>query len=156
VKRRSVIVIAAVAIIALMAVAAISLGAVHTKSTPSLTGQKPTAPSIGAADTQNGKASSIILVTIPKDSSTVKFGQRVFNPDPALIKIGDTVKWRNSDTVDHTITHGTSSKDPQSGKLFDSGTLKPGKTFEFKFTKAAIYDYYCALHPAMAGQVIVK
>lgn len=154
--KRNAIAMAAVAVVAIIAIAAISLSVIRTKSIPPLTGQKPTTSSIGAADIQNGKASSIILVTIPMNSSKVNFGQKIFEPDPALIKIGDTVKWRNSDTVDHTITSGTSSKDPQSGKLFDLGTLKPGKTFEFKFTRATIYDYYCALHPAMAGQVIVR
>lgn len=121
---------------------------------PSSTGQKSTAPLVG--DIQTGKTSYTIVVTIPKNSSTANFGQTVFKPDPAQIRIGDTVKWRNSDTVNHTVTYGTGPKDPQSDKLFDSGALKPGKTFEFKFTKAAIYDYYYTLHPAMAGQVIVR
>jgi plastocyanin len=40
--------------------------------------------------------------------------------------------------------------------VFDSGLIKPGGTFSFKFTTAGTYDYYCTLHPEMAGQVVVK
>jgi plastocyanin len=141
VNRRTAITIGAVVIVAIVAIAAISLSVVRTKSIPSVTGQK---------------SSSKVLVTIPKNSSTVNFGQTEFKRDPTQIRIGDIVKWKNSDTVNHTVTYGTGPKDSQSGKLFDSGALKPGKTFEFKFTKAGIYDYYCTLHPAMAGQVNVR
>lgn len=41
------------------------------------------------------------------------------------------------------------------GSVFDSGTIQPGKTFEFTFSNAGMYNYFCTIHPWMMGQVIV-
>lgn len=41
------------------------------------------------------------------------------------------------------------------GSVFDSGTIQPGKTFEFTFSDAGTYNYFCTIHPWMIGQVIV-
>jgi plastocyanin len=41
------------------------------------------------------------------------------------------------------------------GSLFDSGIVKPGSTFEFTFSNAGDYNYFCTIHPWMMGQVIV-
>ncbi len=41
------------------------------------------------------------------------------------------------------------------GSVFDSGTIQPGKTFEFRFSNSGTYNYFCTIHPWMIGQVIV-
>ncbi|MDE1728765.1 MAG: hypothetical protein KGI02_03630 [Thaumarchaeota archaeon] len=41
------------------------------------------------------------------------------------------------------------------GSLFDSGTIQSGKTFEFTFSNAGTYNYFCTIHPWMTGQVII-
>lgn len=41
------------------------------------------------------------------------------------------------------------------GSQFDSGIIQPGKTFEFTFSNAGAYNYFCTIHPWMIGQVIV-
>ncbi|MGI0093735.1 MAG: plastocyanin/azurin family copper-binding protein [Nitrosotalea sp.] len=41
------------------------------------------------------------------------------------------------------------------GAVFGSGTIQPGKTFEFTFSDAGTYNYFCTIHPWMIGQVIV-
>lgn len=41
------------------------------------------------------------------------------------------------------------------GSLFDSRTIQPGKTFEFTFSDAGTYNYFCTIHPWMTGQVII-
>ncbi|HJW19989.1 MAG TPA: plastocyanin/azurin family copper-binding protein [Candidatus Nitrosotalea sp.] len=41
------------------------------------------------------------------------------------------------------------------GSIFDSETIQPGKTFEFRFSNSGTYNYFCTIHPWMIGQVIV-
>jgi len=83
-----------------------------------------------------------------------------FSPNPLNVKVGDTVTWTNKDTQPHTVTSGTGSDDPNSGKEFDSSPnfnplLAPQKTFSHKFETAGEFPYYCGLHPAMKGTVVV-
>ncbi|CUR51976.1 Blue (Type1) copper domain-containing protein [Nitrosotalea devaniterrae] len=77
-----------------------------------------------------------------------------FAPNPTSIKSGTTVTWTNSDSVAHTVTSGKPSDNVQ-GDVFDSGLIKPGKTFQFTFTKAGSQDYFCSVHPWMVGKVTV-
>lgn len=72
-----------------------------------------------------------------------------YSPAELIIKQGDTVRWRNGDNKDHTVTSGSFQ--------FNSGIMKPGATFIHKFTRPGRYDYYCTLHPdRMAGVVYVE
>ena len=77
-----------------------------------------------------------------------------FSPNPLTVAPGTTVTWTNGDTVSHTITSGKVS-DNDAGSLFDSGLVKPGKTFQFTFANAGTFDYFCTVHPWMVGQVVV-
>ncbi len=69
-----------------------------------------------------------------------------FNEPVVKIKVGDTVRWTNKDTVVHTAT----------GDDFDTGNLKKGESKEITFSKAGSYDYSCTPHPNMKGKIIVS
>jgi plastocyanin len=72
-----------------------------------------------------------------------------FAPNVIIIPVGTTVRWTNGSAVnDHTVTSNTG--------LFDSGTLDPGVSFEYRFDAPGTYPYYCALHSGMTGKVIVS
>jgi len=83
------------------------------------------------------------------------------SPNPIQAKVGQTVVWTNDDSAFHTVTSGLIGA-ADAGKTFDSGLAGPtaltskGKTFEHKFDTAGEYPYFCTLHPAMVGTVIVK
>lgn len=77
-----------------------------------------------------------------------------FAPNPVSVKSGTAVTWTNNDSVGHTVTSGKPA-DNVSGDVFDSGIIKPGKTFQFTFTKAGTQDYFCSVHPWMTGKVTV-
>src|SRR4051812_6812004 len=49
-----------------------------------------------------------------------------FTPETVTVNPGDTVEWKNDDTVDHTAT-ATSAGKP----AFDSGTIAKGQIFEY-------------------------
>ena len=99
-------------------------------------------------------------VSIVQGASTL--ADKAFSPDPATVKVGDTITWTNNDNQFHTVTSGSGSSDPNMGKAFDSGLSGPsalttmGKTFQHQFTQAGQYPYFCQLHPTMVGKVIVS
>ena len=99
-------------------------------------------------------------VSIVPNASTM--ADKAFSPNPASIKVGDTITWTNKDTMFHTVTSGTGPSDPNAKKQFDSGLSGPtalttqGKTFSHKFTTAGEFPYFCQLHPTMVGKVTVK
>ena len=77
-----------------------------------------------------------------------------FDPSTLTVSPGDTVTWKNMDTVSHTVTSGNPT-DNQTGTVFDSGLVKPGDTFTFTFKDAGTYHYFCQVHPWMTGMVVV-
>jgi len=96
-------------------------------------------------------------VTMTKGSSSGQAcvtAKNCFDPANAQIAPGDTVTWTNADTASHTVTSGKPS-DNQTGTVFDSGLVKAGVTFAFKFTNAGTYNYFCQVHPWMTGMVTV-
>lgn len=64
------------------------------------------------------------------------------------VKVGDTVKWTNLDSVGHTV-------ESNDGTTFKSSTLVINDTFSKTFTAAGTFAYHCGLHPSMTGTVIV-
>ena len=74
---------------------------------------------------------------------------------PHIINVnrGDSVTWANEDVAFHSVTSGFYGE-PSS--LFDSGYLDPQQKFSFVFEEKGTFDYFCTLHPWMAGKVVVE
>ena len=72
----------------------------------------------------------------------------VYSPVPLTVKVGTTVTWINHDDIPHTV-------DSTQGK-FKSAPLDTDDKFEFKFTEAGEYPFYCRIHPKMTGKIIVQ
>lgn len=81
-------------------------------------------------------------------SNSVTISNFNFSPSPLTIKVGDKVTWDNQDSVGHTATSDNNS--------FDTGTISPGQSGSFTFTKAGTYAYHCSVHPSMKGTIIVQ
>ena len=77
-----------------------------------------------------------------------------FIPSMVTIDIGGEVIWENNDTAAHTVTSGTPSGEV--GAVFDSSLIAPGSTFSYEFEDAGTFDYFCMVHPWMAGAVMVS
>jgi plastocyanin len=71
-----------------------------------------------------------------------------FEPATLTVKVGTKVTWVNRDDEPHTAT--------ATDKRFSSKALENGDRFTTEFNQPGIYKYYCALHPKMTGQIIVK
>ena len=89
-------------------------------------------------------------VTIPQGAAMPEDGQIYYDPETLDITVGTTVAWDNADTTVHTVTSG---KAPETDGIFDSGMMASGDIFEFTFTDAGTFDYFCTFHPWMVGTV---
>ena len=98
----------------------------------------PLASAFSGSDPQAGKAEQITI-----DHFT-------YSPSRLTVAAGTTVTWVNRDDVPHTATS------TKKARAFDSGTLDTDQKFSHLFSQPGTYDYFCAVHPHMTGQVIVK
>jgi nitrite reductase (NO-forming) len=98
-----------------------------------------------------GASGSSTGVSIAPGSSSLT--DTAFQPNPVQVSTGDTVTWTNNDSQPHTATSGENVT--PDGK-FDSGIMAPKGTFDFTFTEAGEYPYFCLLHPNMVGTVSVS
>jgi amicyanin len=80
----------------------------------------------------------------------VRIDNFAFAPKELVVAAGTTVTWVNAEDVPHTVTSTASPP------LFGSRTLRANDTFSFEFKAAGTYDYFCKVHPAMTGRVVVK
>ncbi len=78
----------------------------------------------------------------------VRISEFAFHPKTLEVSAGATVTWTNADGDTHTVT--------SSNGAFTSPALDSGETFSQTFTVPGTYNYFCALHPHMTAQVIVK
>ena len=71
-----------------------------------------------------------------------------FSPRTVEIRVGDTVRWTNRDSVAHTATARNGS--------FDTGLLADGESASIRFRVPGTYRYICTPHPEMTGTVVVR
>jgi nitrite reductase (NO-forming) len=105
----------------------------------------------GATTGANGGGGTATGVSITTGSSTKTTD--AFQPNPAQVSVGSTVTWTNEDAQPHTVNSGENATPDGT---FDSGILAPAATFDFSFTEAGEYPYFCLLHPNMVGTVSVS
>lgn len=79
---------------------------------------------------------------------TVNIKDFAFAPATITISAGDTVVFVNEDTAPHTAT-------ANSGK-FNTDQLAAGESGSVTISDAGSYEYFCAIHPAMKGTVVVE
>ena len=99
---------------------------------------------------------TVVEVSLPPGSAVpgCEEDNACYIPFIVSINIGDTVVWSNDDSAAHTVTSGTPSDGPDG--LFDSSIFMSATTFEHTFTESGTFDYFCMVHPWMAGQVQVN
>ena len=101
-------------------------------------GSTPTAPS-NPATPGGGGTSQTVTITI-----TGQGGKLAFNPNPATVSPGQTVVFKNNDTVAHHV-------------MLDDGTaqtpdIAPGATSApVAMGLSGSKSYHCTIHPGMVG-----
>jgi plastocyanin len=80
-------------------------------------------------------------------------GKMSFSPNPATVKTGQKVAWRNADSITHAVLQDDNSPGPSpySGG-FSTGNLGPGATSApLTMRNAGTTGYHCSIHPSMVG-----
>ncbi|HIH21535.1 MAG TPA: cupredoxin family copper-binding protein [Candidatus Diapherotrites archaeon] len=78
---------------------------------------------------------------------TVEIQNFAYSPAELTIKKGDTVKWVNKDSVQHTAT-GDSGE-------FDTGLISQNQEASVTFNNVGTFTYHCTPHPYMKATIIV-
>jgi plastocyanin len=76
-------------------------------------------------------------------------GSNSYSPNPGTVKVGQTLAWRNADSLPHTATADAGG--------FNTGTIAAGATSSpITMTAAGSFPYHCTIHGfAMAGTLTV-
>ncbi len=119
-----------------------------------------TVPSAYAAHADAAEVEMIVGSGMPGCEETLD----CYSPSEVTIAVGGHVEWINNDISDtgmgmyHTVTSGTSPMFAGDGPdgTFDSSMIAAGDKFMFEFSDAGEYQYYCTMHPWMAGLVKVE
>lgn len=107
----------------------------------------------GCGSSNSGSSSTATATAKPASSGggavVVSMKNIQFNPKDVTVKKGQTVEWRNDDSVAHNVT-------AQSGASFKSANFGNGGTFRYKAIKAGTIKYVCTIHPGMTGTLTVQ
>ena len=103
-----------------------------------------------------------------KKQADVKVGMTndmKFTPDTVRIEVGETVEWKNSSLLAHSVTADPSKSTiqgsaqlPDGAKPFDSGMMDPEQSYSHTFNTAGTFKYFCIPHEGakMYGWVLVE
>jgi len=102
------------------------------------------------------KFSKVVTIKILQGASVQ--GSADYDPDPATVSSDALLTWINDDTTLHTATSGKDMKDPDKGKLFDTGFLQPKGKYSVSAADVGKgeHAYFCQVHPYMTGMVTVQ
>jgi plastocyanin len=108
------------------------MGSSYSPTSPTPTSTAPSAP-----------AANVTITIVGMN------GSNSYSPNPGAVKVGQTVAWRNADSLPHTATADAGG--------FNTGTIAAGATSSpITMTTAGSFPYHCTIHGfAMAGTLTV-
>ena len=101
----------------------------------------------------------------PNASAAVDMGFASFQPETVHIRAGQSVEWRNTSVITHSVTDdGRLASKPQDAAYptgampFRSGDIHAGDVFSAAFPVPGTYKYFCTHHEGdgMVGTVVVE
>jgi plastocyanin len=115
------------------------------QANPSTGATQTTSPDSGQSTPPPAVSQSTTPPVSQPQTYDVKIQSYAFAPSMLTIKVGDTVRWTNYDSVGHTVVSDS----------FSSPTLSNGNTYEHMYSTPGTYTYRCSIHPSMQGTIIV-
>jgi plastocyanin len=105
---------------------------------------------VSGANVQFKIRGAIFFIAQQPTTANVSIGDDFFSPAQLTVSVGTTVIWTNNGFSSHTVTSS-------SGGVFDSGLLGRGTMFQFRFTTAGSFPYFCRVHgQVMSGTITVN
>jgi plastocyanin len=105
------------------------------------------------SDSSSSSTGASVPKSLPTSTNgktlTVDMKNITFSPKDVTLKVGQTIKWVNLDTVQHNVVADT-------GADFKSDTFGQNGTFEWTAVKPGKVTYECTLHPGMVGTITVR
>ena len=101
----------------------------------------------------------------PNTAATIDMGFESYDPASVTIRAGETVEWRNTSLITHTVTDDPGRAKapgdaglPAGAQSFNSGDIPAGQTYLRRFDVAGTYHYFCTHHESdgMTGTIVVK
>ena len=102
----------------------------------------------------------------PNEAAVVDIDTFVYRPKTITVPVGTTVRWTNGDDILHTVTSGEQTRQGVPGVERDKPS-RPDGTFDleldgkgsfatFAFEEPGTYEYFCRVHAAMTGRIVVE
>lgn len=100
----------------------------------------------------------------PSVAASVTMAMNSFNPGVVRVRPGQSVQWRNTSLITHTVTadprlaaNPANIQLPPGAAAFHSGKIPAGQVWSHIFTTPGTYRYVCLPHErqGMTGTVIV-
>jgi plastocyanin len=100
-------------------------------------------------------------------AAAVEVRNIAFKPASLEVPVGTEVTWTSFDAgVVHTATSGevgeggvpgvSDAKPAKPDGVFDGPLEDAGATYSFTFEEPGTYAYFCAVHPSMTGEIVVR
>jgi plastocyanin len=93
-------------------------------------------------------ATLVVVTAVGAATRTVQIVKSGFTPSSTTINVGDSVVWKNADTVNHQVVANDGS--------FASPVLRPGESFAQTFSKSGKIRYHDSLFTSPKGTVTVS
>jgi len=82
----------------------------------------------------------------------VALGANAFGDEAIVIVKGERMRWRNLDSVEHTLVADT----PSLPEFDTTGALAPGTERSFLMLTTGTTTIHCTEHPQMVGTLVVR
>lgn len=114
-------------------------------------GAATTAPATSAAEPEEPTTEAAAPTTTEADGDTVAVSMKdiQFVPKVVTVKVGQTVVWTNTESIQHDVR-------ALKGAKFQSALFGEGGTYEFTPKTAGTVEYDCSVHPGMVGTLNVE
>lgn len=125
------------------------LGACGSEPATTGSGGAPSSTTTTAPATSTPTTAPTTTSTEPVPPGEVRIQDYEFLPPTITVASGETVTWRNGDDVDHWVLADDRT-------TVDSGAIEAGQTFTVTLTAPGRYPYFCDIHNAMTGTIVVE
>jgi plastocyanin len=80
-------------------------------------------------------------------ANTVAIQNNAFVPSTLHVQVGTTVMWINKDPTSQDVVSDS--------RIFDSGNLANGQSYNYTFNITGSYRYHSSINPSMNGTIVV-